>query len=218
MIGVLTYDHPHRKTQDLLMRMKATGHDIHVFAHTWAERDNFKPLIKHRPDEFIGISVEKMCENLGYRFEKCNHDKIDADKGQLFLIAGAGVINEKMVEKYEIINSHPGILPISRGLDAYKWAVYNGDPIGVTLYYVGHEVDTGLLIKSEIINVDFCDTFHGVARKIYDLEINMLANFKELIKNAPKTVLYADGTPTRRMPHRLEMKLFDRFDKLRKAQ
>ena len=49
MISILTYDAPHRKTQDLLFRLKAKGYsDVNVFATPWQKRKNFIPLIPHR--------------------------------------------------------------------------------------------------------------------------------------------------------------------------
>ena len=51
MIAVLTYDAPHRKTQDIILRLKALGyHDITAVASPWVARKSFKPIlnIDHR--------------------------------------------------------------------------------------------------------------------------------------------------------------------------
>ena len=53
MIYIITYDYPHRKTQDLLFRLLAKNYkNIAVFSTPWVERKNFVPLIPHRPFEF----------------------------------------------------------------------------------------------------------------------------------------------------------------------
>ena len=69
MIYVLTYNAPHRKTQDLLFRLKANGYnDINVLATPWEERKNFKPLIPHRKFNALNINPVDLCERLGYNF------------------------------------------------------------------------------------------------------------------------------------------------------
>lgn len=50
MIVVLTYDHPHRKTQDLILRLLANGVKPLVVATEWEEMKSFKPLIAHLPE------------------------------------------------------------------------------------------------------------------------------------------------------------------------
>ena len=60
MINVLTYNAPHRKTQDLLFRLKAKGYnDVCVLATPWEERKNFRPLIPHRQVDFLNIDKEE---------------------------------------------------------------------------------------------------------------------------------------------------------------
>lgn len=39
-----------------------------------------------------------------------------------------------MIQKYRIINAHPGYIPVVRGLDSLKWAIVEGLPIGVTTH------------------------------------------------------------------------------------
>ena len=40
-----------------------------------------------------------------------------------------------------IVNAHPGIIPLTRGLDSLKWAIYQNVPIGNTLHLIDNEVD-----------------------------------------------------------------------------
>ena len=48
MIYVLTYDFPHKKTQDLLFKLKLKDYNVTVIGTPWVERKNFTPLIPHR--------------------------------------------------------------------------------------------------------------------------------------------------------------------------
>tara|TARA_Y200000002_G_C22599361_1_gene628831 strand:- start:802 stop:990 length:189 start_codon:yes stop_codon:yes gene_type:complete len=49
MYKVLTYNAPHRKTQDLLVRLKSRGYyDVEVIATPWVKRKSFKRKLPHR--------------------------------------------------------------------------------------------------------------------------------------------------------------------------
>jgi len=49
MIGIITYDTPHRKTQDLVTSLMLSGYsELHLIVLPWAERINFQPIYKHR--------------------------------------------------------------------------------------------------------------------------------------------------------------------------
>ena len=99
-----------------------------------------------------------------------------------------------------------------RGLDSLKWAIYYGKPIGVTTHIASDECDAGKLIRREFVPLYSWDTFHSVAHRQYELEINMLVDSIEDIKTASLEELSTtDSTPMRRMPHSYEMRLMDRF-------
>ena len=57
-LAVLTYNHPHRKTQDLLMQLSAFGYnDVSVIALPWEDRKQHKPLVPHRLLKPLPIKV-----------------------------------------------------------------------------------------------------------------------------------------------------------------
>ena len=211
-IAVLTYDHPHRKTQDVLFRLKALGKEIMVIAVPWQERKNFVPLFRHRPDNCIDIPLQEFCSNIKYVLYKTDNlqDTLDELKPDVALIAGAGILS---IRGHRIINSHPGYLPYVRGLDAVKWAIYHGHPIGVTSYIIGDAVDKGDIIDRQIIRIDHVDDFYSFAVRVYEKEVEMLVDG---INKEP--ILIDDnyvGIPSRRMPHRLELTMMRKFERLR---
>ncbi len=148
-IAVISYNTPHRKTQDVLSGLKAKGyHFITVFALPFVERENpFLPIYQHRPSKAINVQPIDFCQNFGYRFdlttaETLNNQLIDYNPDYT-IIAGAGLLPDELVEKHKIINTHPGFLPITRGLDSLKWAITNAVKIGVTTHFVDTEADAG---------------------------------------------------------------------------
>jgi phosphoribosylglycinamide formyltransferase-1 len=125
---------------------------------------------------------------------------------------------DELVLRHNIINSHPGYLPFSKGLDAFKWAVYNGMPLGATFHYVTNTADEGILIYQELINVEFTDTFHSVANRLYELEVKLLVDSIDLLEkglSANTSLSDPNYRATRRMPHRMEIAMMARFEALR---
>ena len=222
MIFVLTYNYPHRKTQDLLLRLKMKGYEhVTVLSTPWEHRKNHTPLIPHRFLTPENLYPKELCRRLDFLYEELpSYQEVPKlGENDWVLIGGAGIIPEFLTRTKKIINSHPAYLPYVRGLDALKWAIYESLPIGVTTHIISEEVDLGLLIKKQLLPLYSWDTFHSVAWRQYELEINMLANSIEDLWNNPKipideTEEIVLPTPKRRMPHRQEIKMLKKFEKI----
>ena len=213
-IYVLTYDFPHKKTQDLLFKLKMKQYNVTVIGTPWVDRKQFTPLIPHRFFKADNIYPAELCHNLGFSYKRIQSlSELEVDR--YTLIAGAGIIPKKLTDSKKIINSHPAYLPYTRGLDSLKWAVFNGKPLGVTSHIISEEIDCGWLIKKNLLKLHSWDTFHSVAYRQYEMEIDMLVNSIEDIKTSklePLSESYSE--PHKRMPHKYEMKLISRFNKM----
>lgn len=216
MIGALTYNVPHRKTYDTLCLLKASGYDdVVVIAEPLHYVKKFKPLIEHRPKPNNEIHPKEICRQFNYQYVEGFNDGI-LEQDSKILICGAGLVPQEMIKNYKLLNSHPGYLPNVRGLDALKWAIYDGQPIGVTTHRLGEEVDAGLLIDRVAIPVYPYDTFHAVSQRQYETEIRMLTEAISKIDEAVE-VMSPDGFPLRkRMPHDMELKLFEKFEEMKR--
>jgi len=213
-IAVLTYNQKHRKTYDTLCLLKARGYQkIKVYAQAMTYTKKCFPLITHRPDQVISIpKLEELCSNLEYEYIEGNFNKNATDTNMLYLLCGAGLLAEEFVNSHRIINSHPGYIPLARGLDAYKWSIYYDLPIGVTTHFLGNYIDAGEIIERRKIKVKEYDTFHSVAQRIYENEIDMLVNAIELADEKHEFILPKSNDIFRRMPYELEENLFERFE------
>ena len=216
MIGIITYDTPHRKTQDLVSKLILNGYSkLHLIVIPWVERKNFQPIFKHRPSKCVKISIEELAERLKLSYSKIEINDLNrffSEKAfSHILIAGAGLLPEELAKNHKIINSHPGYLPNLKGLDAFKWAIYQGQPIGVTTHYISDKADEGELIEKRIIPIYFEDSFHNVAYRIYETEIEMLVDSIKLIDNKQiEHESLADNRyiANKRMPHNHELTQF----------
>lgn len=220
MLVVLTYNHPHKKTFDLLTQMKGRGlEDVIAIGTPWVEKKSFKPLIPHRPQHQTKIMPTELCANLGYDFKEIPMDDIpawlDANTPEYVLIGGAGILPGEMLAKHKFLNSHPGYMPLVRGLDSLKWAIYHGKPIGVTSHIATEEADAGPVIDRIEVPMYHWDTFHSFAFRQYDIEIKMLVDAVEKLRGGyePQPIDVSGTEVTRRMPHTHEMRLLERFQK-----
>ncbi len=216
-IAVLTYAVPHRKTQDTLARLSMCGYrDTTVVAIPFVERKKFSPRFRHRPSTVIPVAVEETCRNLGYRYQTSAIDGLDAvfrrERFRHILITGAGLLPEGLVKEFQLTNSHPGYLPLVKGLDALKWAIYNDNPIGVTSHYVSETTDEGILIERREVPVYREDTFHAIAYRQYEMEIAMLVDAIARVEAMPpaESLSNPDIAANRRMPKDLEGIMWER--------
>ena len=208
-ICVITYNIPHKKTQDVLFRLRALGYnDVECVAFPFIKRKKFTPLVQHRVTDLIDVHPRLLCHELGYEYTEA----VDFRLYDKILIGGANILSKDTIGGYEIINSHPGYLPYVRGLDSLKWAILKGFPIGVTTHVINEGIDEGEVIEQRFIKVDYFDTIHSLGQKTYALEVEMLV---DAITNPNRTVLEGDmgynPPPNRRMPHRLEVKMLDKL-------
>ena len=169
-----------------------------------------KVLISHRPDQTKAATSRELAKNMKVFF---NHwdGKCVLDDCDIFIITGAGIINSNLSNGKPVINAHPGIIPLVRGLDSFKWAIYKGDPIGVTLHFIDEEVDKGEVLFIQKTQVYKTDNIETVARRHYQNEIYLLANFQKFLTKSHNEV-FPTKKPHLRMSFEKEKELLNRFN------
>ncbi len=222
MIFVLTYNYPHKKTQDLLYKLKFEDYkDITVVSTPWVQRKNFAPLFPHRLGQPMQVLPDRISKNLGYNYIELQSldDFPKISQSDYILIGGAGIIKKHLTDSKKIINSHPAYLPYVRGLDSLKWAILNDKPLGVTSHIVDENTDQGFLIKKVLVPLYEWDTFHSVAMRQYEIEIDLLASAVSDLKSSNlESLAENDAEAHRRMPHKLEIKMMKKFDNYIKSR
>ena len=105
-----------------------------------------------------------------------------------------------------------------RGLDSLKWAIHNQQTLGVTCHYVDSEADAGFLIEQREVPIYANDSFHSLAYRQYEIEIDMLVNSIEVIPSRTEfpSLSTTEYEPTRRMPKSIEENLMQEFDVYKK--
>jgi methionyl-tRNA formyltransferase len=89
----------------------------------------------------------------------------------IVVLGGSRIIRKNIIKipKIGILNAHPGLLPKYRGVDVIPWAIYQGDPIGVTIHFIDEGVDTGRIVAQKIINVTEGDTLDSLMKKANEI-------------------------------------------------
>lgn len=218
-IAVLTYPVKHRKTYDVLSLLKANGYtDVKVFAIPLHYQKKKEPLVRHRPEMSFQIpDIKELCFNLGYQYKSGRLNTFYIESDRIVLIAGAGILPDEFVHAHIIINAHPGYIPNSRGLDALKWAIAEGQPVGVTTHLIGEYVDAGKIIERRLIDIYATDTFHALAERVYENEVSMLVEAIGKFDNEQLEMAEpGDFVLHKRMPQDMERILIQKFEQYKK--
>lgn len=211
-VGVISYAANHLKTEQLVLNL-LERYQICIYALPFVPRPARKVLFQHRPDQTAAAHPKELCQHFGLDYVPVTSD-LEIDNGcDYYLVAGAGILSGECLQGKRVLNGHPGIIPAVRGLDAFKWSIYNILPLGVTLHYIDENVDLGKIVSVVQTPVFLSDTLETVARRHYENEIKLLSNFEQY--------LFAPQNPfpnipcresERRMKYEQEISLMDKFE------
>lgn len=213
-IGLITYHHPHLKSEQVLQRLLGLNreYEFRMFALPFMPRVPRKTLIQHRPDQSKAVHPQMMAEKHRISYAECSDDRDIDGSCDVYLVLGAGILSAECVEGKRIINAHPGLIPACRGLDSFKWAIYDAKPMGITLHYIDEQVDAGEIIATVPTYVYSTDSIITLSRRHYENEIDMMARFADFL-DQPRNP-YQDleqGEAKRRMPREEEKEVTKRF-------
>jgi phosphoribosylglycinamide formyltransferase 1 len=211
-VALVTYHCPHLKTEQVLHGLLRKPYELSMYALPFKARKARSPRLQHRPEQMDAVAPEVLARKHGIPYVTCESDRDIAGPADIYLILGAGILSPECVANKRILNCHPGIIPASRGLDSFKWALHAMQPLGVTLHYIDERVDQGEIVAVVPTEVYRTDTFATLARRHYENEIDVLTRFEEFL-NHP-TNPYADlaeGEAHMRMPGEKEDELVARF-------
>jgi phosphoribosylglycinamide formyltransferase-1 len=213
-VGLITYHYNHLKTEQVLLKLFRKNYDYKIFALPFKPRNFREILIKHRPDQSEAAHPQDIATKYNIPYKICDSDT-DIDKGcDIYLILGTGILSAACVKEKKIVNCHPGIIPSSRGLDSFKWAIYEMKPVGVTLHYIDEKVDSGEIISVVPTDVFESDTIATLARRHYENEIEVLSQFDYYLGNPKNPFANVEvGEAKKRMNRKKEQELLNIFDK-----
>lgn len=213
-IGLITYDYSHLKTEQIVYRLlESYNYSLEFFALPFVARPARKVVFEHRPSQTNAAHPRDIATKYKIPYLVCESD-LDIGNGcDYYLILGAGILSAESIEGKRVINSHPGVIPAVRGLDAFKWAILEKKPIGNTMHFISGEVDAGEILAIKRTDVFRTDTIDSFARRHYENELQLMANFEKNIHSGVldfKNIETSDAK--RRMPADIEKNIFKAFD------
>jgi phosphoribosylglycinamide formyltransferase 1 len=223
-IGLIGYDHAHLMTEQVLHRLLLKNQsgigprlEVKLLALPFTSRPLRKVLFAHRPDQEKSVPTRELAVRHRLDFVPCTYDSIP-DVADLYLIAGAGIFSASAIGQKKIFNAHPGIIPLARGLDAFKWSILAGVPLGVTLHTIDAEIDAGevlAIVRTPVFPSDSLDT---LARRHYELELDVLGEFLTFLEGKAKASLlaYPESPPRMRMPIDIENEMIAKFEEYKR--
>ena len=114
---------------------------------------------------------------------------LKANEVDLLIYSGGGILSKKTLEALRIgaLNSHGGPLPFFRGMNGLEWSLAYGVQPEITVHIIDRGIDTGPILKRELLNIEDGDNISRLRGKSVVKEVECLIaviqNFEEYYKN-----------------------------------
>lgn len=217
-ICLLSYNAPHLKTAQVTMGLKNRGlQSIDFLLMPFTRRPERKVAFQHRPFQFEGPGPHSLAALTGGKVMEYAQWRAVLENYDWFIVCGSNLIEADFAKKGRILNVHAGLIPSVRGLDAFKWAILNGLPMGNTLHKIDDKADAGEIIAHLQTPIFPEDDLHTLANRHYENEIYMLTHFDELMTKGQRMEL-TDREPTMRMPIEKEADMLRAFENYKSRQ
>jgi methionyl-tRNA formyltransferase len=178
-VVAFAYDFPHAKSVEGL-KLLASGQsvdDVIVWAAPFTDLGGTP-----RPPE-QGAHPRDVAHELGFGYVVAPHASQEGlARTRLFradvgIVLGARVLPENVLSDLDkpVVNVHPGLLPMNRGLGSVRWAIRNQLPQGVTAHLVTARIDAGPALQMTLVGaIGDQSTLITIEDEIRRLEMGVL--------------------------------------------
>jgi len=88
--------------------------------------------------------------------------------------------------QHGILNAHIGILPGYRGRSVVEWSLVQGDPTGISVFFLDEGIDTGKrIVLSETVDVSHCRNVAEAKQYLFDLDATFYRRALALLQQQP---------------------------------
>jgi methionyl-tRNA formyltransferase len=161
-------EHPYGR--EMLRQLLASGFEPRAIVEEDSpvgdeEGEKFLTRIKGFPvaptftEQLRGRSVERYY--VPHHNKRESRELLEGLKPDLVVLGGTRIIKPALISipRDGMVNSHPGLLPECRGSASVAWSIYFDIPIGCTVHFIDPSIDTGPIIKKQVIPVHRGDTY-----------------------------------------------------------
>ena len=97
-----------------------------------------------------------------------------------------------------ILNHHIGILPAYRGRSVVEWSILQGDPVGITVFFIDTGIDTGSrVLISEEVDISSCRSVTEAKQSLFDLDRVFFPKALAMLSDSKPTFGVNDGSGRR---------------------
>lgn len=194
-ICVFAYNFQHKKTQEVLVHLFLNKFRVHTtFAANKIKLNFYQSKERVVINNLEFNHPRKISKSINSKYKVIRHDSnklvkiLKKEKFDLGIIAGARILKKKIIEQFKIgiLNMHPGLLPLNRGVDSHKWAIFKNWPQGVTCHLIDTKIDLGEYICSKKIKVNQDDSLVDINTRLQNMELNLMIKSLNLIKKNKK--------------------------------
>jgi methionyl-tRNA formyltransferase len=109
----------------------------------------------------------------------------------LALLTGSDIVPAPVlgIPRIGTLNCHYGLLPEYRGMNVAEWAIYQDDPVGVTVHWVDPGIDTGDIAAQEEIRLEPGDDLDAVRAKQQEKSAELMLGVVEAVARGESRAL-----------------------------
>jgi len=97
-----------------------------------------------------------------------------------------------------ILNHHIGILPAYRGRSVLEWTIMQGDPVGITVFFIDAGIDTGSrILMSEQVDISGCSSVAEAKQYLFSLDQVFFPKALALLSDSNPSYQLNDGSGRR---------------------
>ncbi|XP_056641473.1 trifunctional purine biosynthetic protein adenosine-3 isoform X1 [Diorhabda sublineata] len=120
-------------------------------------------------------------------YDMALHNELTSSGVDIVCLAGfMRILTGEFTRKWKgrLINVHPALLPLFKGVDAQKQALESGVRIsGCTVHFVEEDVDAGAIIVQESVPIELDDTVYSLTERIKTAEHRAFPRALKLLSN-----------------------------------
>jgi hypothetical protein len=161
---------------------RADAHDLVVIlcplssrtgAREWAKH-TARWLLKSRRFKSLALLARGKVKMLRHALD---HPRSLARLTKLKLDVGlhktGNIYRQTTIDRFRlgILNAHIGLLPQYRGRSVMEWSVLQGDPVGISVFFIDSGIDTGeKIILSEQVDIFHCGSLTEAKQYLFSLD------------------------------------------------
>jgi methionyl-tRNA formyltransferase len=97
-----------------------------------------------------------------------------------------------------ILNAHIGLLPAYRGRSVAEWAVLEGQPVGISVFFIDTGIDTGKrIVLREEVDVSHCANLNAAKQYLFNLDALFYRQALELLASGEASFISNDESGRR---------------------